>query len=180
MRYFIISDIHGSSYYLQKALDAFHAGDFDFLVILGDILYHGPRNPLPQGYNPQEVMALLNPLASKIIACRGNCDAEVDQMVLDFPCLGDYSLIVDGQTSLFATHGHHYTADHFPKAPGKSVFLSGHTHLWVLKQQGELTICNPGSISYPKEGRPHTYATYEEGMMAIYTLEGEKLAELTC
>ena len=154
------------------------AGNYDFLIILGDILYHGPRNSIPEGYNPQEVVSLLNPLASQIIACRGNCEAEVDQMLLDFPCLGDYSLIVDGKVSLFATHGHLFTADHFPKAPGQSIFLSGHTHLWVLEKRGDLIVCNPGSITLPKENRPHTYATYEEGQLTICTLDGEILLTL--
>lgn len=178
MRYFIISDIHGSSLCLKEALKHFKAGAYDYLVILGDILYHGPRNPLPEGYNPQEVVSLLNPIASQIIACRGNCEAEVDQMLLGFPCLGDYSLIVDGHVSLFATHGHLYTAETFPKAPGRSVFLSGHTHLWRLEQKGELTICNPGSITLPKENRPRTYATYEDGKLFIKDFESNILAHL--
>lgn len=179
MRYFIISDIHGSSAYLKKALDLFAAGSYDYLVILGDILYHGPRNQIPEGYNPQEVVSLLNPLAKQIIACRGNCEAEVDQMLLKFPCLSDYSLIVDGKVSLFATHGHLYTADNFPMTPGTSVFLSGHTHLWVLEQKEDVVVCNPGSITLPKENRPHTFATYEDGQLFVKDLEGQVLAHLT-
>lgn len=178
MRYFIISDIHGSAHYLKKALEHFKTNGYDYLVILGDILYHGPRNNIPEGYDPQEVVRLLNPLASQVIACRGNCEAEVDQMLLSFPCLSDYNLIVDGKVSFFATHGHIYTADHFPKGPGQSVFLSGHTHLWLLEQQEDLIICNPGSITLPKENRPHTYATYENHALTIWTLEGQALKTL--
>ncbi|MBE6021627.1 MAG: phosphodiesterase [Cellulosilyticum sp.] len=178
MRYFIISDIHGSSFYLNKALDLFKSGGYDYLVILGDILYHGPRNNIPEGYNPQEVVQLLNPLSKQIIACRGNCEAEVDQMLLEFPCLGDYALIVDDNVSLFATHGHLYTADKFPKGPGKSAFLSGHTHLWRLETQEDVVICNPGSITLPKENRPHTYATYENGTFMVKDFQGEVLATL--
>lgn len=176
MRYMILSDIHGSETYLKKALTIFETQGFDFLILLGDILYHGPRNPLPEGHNPQGVVKLLNPYAAQIIACRGNCDAEVDQMLLDFPCLGDYSLIVDEGIRLFATHGHKYTADHFPKAPGKQIFLYGHTHLWELTHQGDVLVCNPGSIALPKENRPHTYATYENSTLCIYDLEGNCLA----
>ncbi|MBQ1275190.1 MAG: phosphodiesterase [Cellulosilyticum sp.] len=178
MRYFIISDIHGSAFYLAKALEQFKSGSYDYLVILGDILYHGPRNTIPEGYNPSEVVALLNPMANQIIACRGNCEAEVDQMLLSFPCLSDYSLIVDGKVSFFATHGHLYTSEHFPKSPGKSIFLSGHTHLWLLEKQGDIIACNPGSITFPKEGRPHTYATYEDGILSIKDLEGKVLSSL--
>ena len=178
MRYFIISDIHGSSFYLNKALELFKSGEYDYLVILGDILYHGPRNHIPEGYNPQEVVSLLNPLSQQIIACRGNCEAEVDQMLLSFPCLSDYALIVDGDTSLFATHGHLFTADKFPKGPGKSIFLSGHTHLWLLEKQGDIVVCNPGSITLPKENRPHTYATYENGLLTIKDFEGQTLKSL--
>lgn len=180
MRYFIISDIHGSPVYLKKALDIFKKEQYDYLIILGDILYHGPRNQIPEGYNPQEVVSLLNPLSHQIIACRGNCEAEVDQMLLTFPCLGDYSLIVDENISLFATHGHKYTADAFPMGPGeKCVFLSGHTHLWRLEEKENLIICNPGSITLPKENRPHTYATYENRKLCIMDFDGNTLSDLS-
>lgn len=179
MRYMIISDIHGSTRFLEKVIQRFHEEAYDYLIILGDILYHGPRNPIPEGHNPQGVVELLNPLAEKIIACRGNCEAEVDQMLLAFPCLGDYSQIIEGGVRLFATHGHLYTADNFPKTGGKEIFLYGHTHLWELKKEDNLLICNPGSITLPKQNRPHTYATYENGVMAVYTLEGDMLASLS-
>lgn len=180
MRYFIISDIHGSPVYLKQALERFQLGKYDYLVILGDILYHGPRNNIPEGYDPQEVVRLLNPLSHQIIACRGNCEAEVDQMLLDFPCLGDYHLIVEGNISFFMTHGHLYTADRFPMGPGAyRVFLSGHTHLWKLEQQENLILCNPGSITLPKENRPHTYATYEDRTLRIIDFDGQVLSELS-
>lgn len=178
MRYMIISDIHGSSLFLEKVLKIFKDEAYDYLIILGDILYHGPRNPIPEGHDPQGVVQLLNPLSHKIIACRGNCEAEVDQMLLEFPCLGDYSQIMDGDIRLFATHGHLYTADTFPKVTGKEVFLYGHTHLWELRKEGDLLICNPGSLTLPKENRPHTYGTYENGTLAVYDLNGDKLASL--
>lgn len=175
MKYMFISDIHGSSSYLKKVLQSFEEQNCDFLVILGDILYHGPRNPLPEGHNPQEVVSLLNPLASKIIAVRGNCEAEVDQMLLEFPCLSDYALIVDEGKRLFATHGHIYNEAALPKLQTGDFFFYGHTHLWVCKEVDGITICNPGSISLPKENRPHTYAIYENQKISIFTLEGELL-----
>lgn len=179
MRYMIISDIHGSESYLSQALEQFNKEHFDYLIILGDILYHGPRNPLPNGHNPQGVVTLLNNYSSKIIACRGNCEAEVDQMLLNFPCLEDYSLVIDEGIRLFATHGHKYTSENFPRVAGPQVFLYGHTHLWELRKEDDVLICNPGSLSLPKQNRPHTYATYENGTISVYTLEGECLATET-
>ena len=175
MKYMFISDIHGSSSYLKQVLQVFKEKHCDFLVILGDILYHGPRNPLPEGHNPQEVVSLLNPLSSKIIAVRGNCEAEVDQMLLDFPCLSDYALIIDEGKRLFATHGHIYNEASLPKLQAGDFFFYGHTHLWVCKEVDGITICNPGSISLPKENRPHTYAIYDNQKISIFTLEGKLL-----
>ena len=179
MRYLILSDIHGSEACLKPMLTLFEEKKFDFLILLGDILYHGPRNPLPEGHNPQGVVKLLNAYNDRIIACRGNCDAEVDQMLLEFPCLGDYSLIVDEGTKLFATHGHLYTPNHFAKTAGKQIFLYGHTHLWELRQEEDVFICNPGSISLPKENRPATYGTYESGTLSIYDLNHNLLSSLS-
>lgn len=179
MKYMIISDIHGSETYLQNTLHLFEEKHYDALILLGDILYHGPRNPLPKGHNPAGVVALLNHYASKIIACRGNCDAEVDQMLLHFPCLSDYTLVVDEGIRIFATHGHIYSPENLPPFDGKNIFLYGHTHLWELKKQDDTLICNPGSISLPKENRPHTYAVYENATLSIYTLDQELLASYT-
>jgi len=178
MKCLIISDIHGSPLNLEKVLGRFEKESFDFLVILGDILYHGPRNPLPNGYDPQKVVRLLNPYKNKIIACRGNCDAEVDQMLLEFPCMSDYSLFMDGKISFFATHGHRYTPDAFPKGPMKNVFLSGHTHLWVLEQKEDIVICNPGSITLPKENRPATYGVYENHTLSVVDFDGNVLKSI--
>lgn len=179
MRYLILSDIHGSEACLRPMLTLFEEKKFDFLILLGDILYHGPRNPLPEGHNPQGVVKLLNAYSDRTIACRGNCDAEVDQMLLEFPCLSDYSLIVDEGIKLFATHGHLYTPNHFPKTAGKQIFLYGHTHLWELRKEEDLFICNPGSISLPKENRPATYGTYENGILSIYDFNHTLLSSLS-
>ncbi len=175
----ILSDIHGSETRLQQALTHFEKGSFDFLILLGDILYHGPRNPLPEGHNPAGVVALLNPHAHHILACRGNCEAEVDQMLLNFPCLSDYTWIVDEGTRIFATHGHLYHPQNLPSLEGTGLFLYGHTHLWEIRKEKGLCLCNPGSISLPKEGRPATYGVYEGHRISIYTLEGELLASET-
>lgn len=177
MKYMIISDIHGSELYTHQALKAFKEKNCDHLIILGDILYHGPRNPLPSGHNPQGVVELLNPYASKITAVRGNCEAEVDQMLLNFPCLSDYALIVDEGIRIFATHGHLYNEEHLPQLQPGDVFLYGHTHLWVVKEKDGLLICNPGSISLPKENRPPTYAIYEDRHITVYTLEGDSISD---
>ncbi len=179
MKYMILSDIHGSETHLRHMLHLFEEKQYDFLILLGDILYHGPRNPLPEGHNPQGVAQLLNAYASKIIACRGNCDAEVDQMLLNFPCLGDYALVIDNGIRLFATHGHIYNPENLPPFEGKNIFLYGHTHLFELKKQENILICNPGSVSLPKENRPHTYAVYENATLSVYTRDQELLASHT-
>lgn len=172
----ILSDIHGSETHLQHMLNIFEKEQCDTLILLGDILYHGPRNPLPDGHNPQGVVKLLNNYASRIIACRGNCDAEVDQMLLQFPCLSDYALIVDEGLRIFITHGHLYDPDHLPPFEGKNIFLYGHTHLWELRMQDNTLICNPGSIALPKENRPSTYALFEHGLLSVYNADRILLA----
>ena len=106
MKWMIASDIHGSAFYCEKMLKAFEREQADKLLLLGDILYHGPRNDLPKGYAPKKVIELLNNIKEKILCVRGNCDAEVDQMVLEFPVLADYMLLFDGTCAIYATHGH--------------------------------------------------------------------------
>lgn len=171
MKYLIISDIHGASAPVKKALFYFNELHCDKLIILGDILYHGPRNPIPSDYNPQEVVALLNSLKEQIIAVRGNCEAEVDQMLLQFPCMSDYGMIVDNDRTIFATHGHLFNPTQLPALPKDSLFLYGHTHLWELEKRVDFTVCNPGSITLPKENRPATFAVYEDGVLSVRTLE---------
>ena len=177
MRYMIISDIHGSESALKKVLEYYDRLHYDGMIILGDILYHGPRNPLPEGHNPKGVIKLLNDRASDIIAVRGNCEAEVDQMVLNFPCMSDYVLISDNGMRILATHGHIYDSGHLPNGFSKGILLFGHTHLWELRTEENLIVCNPGSIALPKENRPPTFAVYSGNSIAVYTLEGELLSE---
>lgn len=178
MRYLILSDIHGSMTALDKVLPYFAKCHCDYILLLGDILYHGPRNPLPVGYDPRAVAQCLNAYAARIVAVRGNCDSEVDQMMLQFPCMADYIPVFDNGVTLFLTHGHIYSPTHLPHLYGTSLFLYGHTHLWELKRNDDgLWHCNPGSVSLPKGGMPPTFAIYDNGIIAVYTLTGEELAK---
>ncbi|MBP3910488.1 MAG: phosphodiesterase [Niameybacter sp.] len=177
MKYIIFSDIHGSASRTKKVLEIFEKEQCDKMIILGDVLYHGPRNDLPEGHGPKEVVTLLNHYKDRIICVRGNCEAEVDQMVLEFACMETYTRIIEGERTLFATHGHHYNPEKLPMLKAGDVFLYGHTHLWELSEKEGIRICNPGSISLPKENRPATYALYNEGKLSVYTLEGECLAQ---
>lgn len=181
MKYLIISDIHGSLPRLERALAYYRRGGFDMLLILGDILNYGPRNSIPEGIDAKGIVARLNPLASEIVAIRGNCDAEVDQMLLDFPIMADYALVVDNGVRIFLTHGHVYNPDNLPPGHFDAVFC-GHTHLWLLDRRnmegnqptatgdGGTVVCNTGSITFPKGGNPPTIATYDNGTITVRTL----------
>ena len=171
MKLMIASDIHGSAYYCQKMIDAFHQQNADKLLLLGDILYHGPRNDLPKDYNPKAVIEMLNPLRDKLMCVRGNCDCEVDQMVLDFPVLADYAMLyIDGVT-IFATHGHTHNCDNLPPLNKGDILLHGHTHIPVLKDMGSYTYINPGSVSIPKEGSDHSYLIMDNGEFSFFSLK---------
>lgn len=178
MKYLICSDIHGSFYNCRKIIDQFNSLKCDFLIILGDILYHGPRNELPEGHDPKMVAVLLNELKDKIIACRGNCDCEVDQMVLDFPCMQDYSLILDDGIKIFCTHGHLFTSE--SKNIHYDVFFSGHTHIQVLERGiNNCIVCNPGSISLPKASSSSGFAIYEDSIVTLYDIDGTVLKTMS-
>lgn len=171
MKLFIASDIHGSAYWCRKMLEAFNASGAEKLILLGDILYHGPRNDLPTEYAPKEVIAMLNPLSDKILCVRGNCDTEVDQMVLNFPVLAEYALIyADGKT-IFATHGHKFNCENLPPLSGGDILLHGHTHVPVIKDCGKYTYINPGSVSIPKENSDHSYLIFENGEFTFGKLD---------
>ena len=179
MKYLIVSDIHGSMPSLQRVLDHFEQGQYDMMLILGDILNYGPRNGVPEGLNAPAIVEALNKLSDKIVAIRGNCDSEVDQMLLNFPIMGDYAMVVDEGKRLFLTHGHKYTADD-ALVKGVDLFFSGHTHLWKLEQEtGKPMVCNTGSITFPKGGNVATFASYEKGVVNILTLDGEVLKTLS-
>jgi len=172
MKLFFISDIHGSIYYLNKALDKFKEEKADYIIILGDILYHGARNPLPKEYNPKKVIEIINSYADRIIAIRGNCDSEVDQMVLDFPIMADYSTILYNNKRLFLTHGHIYNGNNLPKLMDGDVFIYGHTHIPKAGKIGNIYVINPGSITFPKENSPQSYGVLEDNIFTIKDLEG--------
>lgn len=161
MKLMIASDIHGSSYYCRKMIEAYRQEEADRLLLLGDLLYHGPRNDLPKDYNPKEVISMLNAIKNELLCVRGNCDTEVDQMVLDFPILAEYCLLeLDGRT-IFATHGHNFNPNNLPMLKEGDILLNGHTHIPANQNMGTYTYMNPGSISIPKEGSAHGYMIYD-------------------
>lgn len=188
MKFVIASDIHGSATWCKKLLDAIEQEQPDRILLLGDVLYHGPRNDLPEGYAPKEVIAMLNPLAEQIVCVRGNCEAEVDQMVLSFPCMADYTVVFDPaathaadgsalaaptQRELFLTHGHvfgagfHNSVDNLPALPEGSILLYGHTHKKVNEpapSNPSIWAFNPGSVSIPKDDT-HSFGIYEDGAL---------------
>ena len=170
MKLLIASDIHGSAYWCGKLLELAEKQQPDKLVLLGDILYHGPRNDLPRDYCPKQVIPMLSLWAQKILCVRGNCEAEVDQMVLPFPCMADYSqLVVEGRT-FFLTHGHHMNPDNLPSLAEGDVFLSGHTHVKMDEVRHGIRCLNPGSVSIPKDGS-HSCLLYENGEFTVCILE---------
>ena len=172
MKWMIASDLHGSAYYCRKMLEAFEREGADRLFLLGDLLYHGPRNDLPREYAPKEVIPLLNGKKEKLLCVRGNCDSEVDQMVLEFPVLADYAVLPVGQRLIYATHGHIYHVKNLPPLAPGDVLLHGHTHVpaWTEFGQGNLYL-NPGSVSIPKENSPHSYMTLKGNTMQWKELE---------
>lgn len=184
MKFLIASDIHGSTYWAERLMSAIEAERPDRVILLGDLLYHGPRNDLPRDYAPKRVIPLLNDLAKsgRVIAVRGNCEAEVDQMVLDFPCMADSTAVMDGDgRELFCTHGHvfgagmHNSVDNAPALPEGSALVYGHTHIKVNEESQAhpgLWLFNPGSVSIPKDGT-HSYGIYENGSFRHVILEEE-------
>lgn len=179
MKLMFASDIHGSAYYCRKMLDQYREEKADRLILLGDLLYHGPRNDLPRDYAPKQVIQMLNEWKQEICNVRGNCDAEVDQMVLEFPVLADYALFfVDGLT-IYASHGHVYHEGHLPPLKQGDIFIQGHTHVLKAEKTEQGIFLNPGSVSIPKEGNIPTYGILEEGVFTIKGLEGEVVKSLS-
>ena len=184
MRLMIASDIHGSALYCRQMLDAYEREGADRLLLLGDILYHGPRNDLPEGYAPKEVIAMLNPVKDNLLCVRGNCDTEVDQMVLDFPILADYCFLelpdgAGGTFSVFATHGHVYHPASLPPLRDGDILLNGHTHIPACEEIMDMDghtyrYLNPGSVSIPKEGSAHSYMIFEDGTFYWKNMQGEE------
>lgn len=179
MKILIASDIHGDAQCLLRLLEEYKSSGVQKLVLLGDLLYHGPRNDLPSGYAPKKCIELLNSVKNELLCVRGNCDTEVDQMVLDFPILSDYLLILDGEKEIFATHGHNFNMNKLPALKEGSVLLHGHTHVPVAIEFGDNNVyINPGSISIPKENSPKSYILYENGVFSFRKLDsGEEYSK---
>lgn len=172
MKWMIASDIHGSEYYCRELCVAYDREKADRLLLLGDILYHGPRNDLPREYNPKKVIELLNARKQDILCVRGNCDTEVDQMVLEFPILADYCVIAEEKQLIYATHGHIFHEDHLPPLHKGDILLHGHTHVPKCVEHEDYTYMNPGSVSIPKEGSWHGYMILENGHFLWKDLDG--------
>lgn len=175
MKLMIASDIHGSAYYCKRLLDAFKNESADRLLILGDILYHGPRNDLPREYAPKTVISMLNEINTKLFCVRGNCDTEVDQMVLSFPILADYSVLPVGERLVYITHGHNYNLQSLPPLQDGDILLHGHTHIpaWIEFGKNNLYL-NPGSVSIPKENSENSYMILEDNCFIWKNLDGEE------
>ena len=177
MKIMIASDIHGSEYYCSQLLEAYAREEADRMLLLGDILYHGPRNDLPRDYAPKKVIAMLNAMKEDIYCVRGNCEAEVDQMVLEFPVLADYTLIPAGDKMVYATHGHVYNEKNLPPLHKGDVLLNGHTHVPKCVEHEDYVYMNPGSVSIPKENSHHGYMILEGNKFTWKDLAGNIINE---
>ena len=177
MKLMFISDIHGSLPCLKVALDKFVSHEADYLIILGDSLYHGPRNPIPEGYDPAACAELLNQYAFKIVAVRGNCDSEVDQMLIDFP-MSDTSatLLVDG-IRFQLSHGHIFNPDNLPPLSKDDVFCFGHIHIPIAEKKDDLYLFNPGSVTLPKQNNPRSYGIYHDRKLQVISFDDQVLAQ---
>lgn len=179
MKLMIASDIHGSAKYCRMLTEAFEKENPDKLLLLGDILYHGPRNDLPEEYAPKKVIELLNPLKEKLLCVRGNCDTEVDQMVLDFPVLAEYCILWLDNRTIFATHGHKFNEQTLPPLSKGDILLNGHTHIPAYRETNGIIYINPGSVSIPKKNSKHQYMILENNKFTWKELNGSILREET-
>ena len=173
MKLMFASDIHGSAYYAERLRESYFEEKADKLILLGDLLYHGPRNDLPKEYAPKRVIEILNSMKSELLCVRGNCDTEVDQMVLEFPILADYAILYLDGKMVYMTHGHHQNPQNPPMLKDGDILMNGHTHVsaqeWIQTDFGGFTYLNPGSVSIPKNGTGHSYMIYENGVFALKT-----------
>lgn len=177
MKVLIASDIHGSLKYCNLLIERYKKEGCDKLILLGDVLYHGPRNDLPEEYNPKGVIALLNSMADEILCVRGNCEAEVDNMVLDFDVLAEYAVMYLGSRMAFLTHGHKYNPENMPKIKKGDILFNGHTHVSKVEEINGIIYANPGSVSIPKEETPRGYMILSDEKLQHKTLEGTVLKE---
>lgn len=176
MKLVIASDIHGSKYYCEKLLQQYEKEKADRLILLGDLLYHGPRNDLPLEYNPKAVIELLNTYKNEILCVRGNCEAEVEQMVLLFPVLADYSMMMENGRLFFFTHGHLYNKENLPPVQKGDFLIHGHTHIIANEEVEGIRYINPGSVSIPKGGNPNSYLAYEDGLFIWKEMDGTEIS----
>ena len=173
MKWMIASDIHGSAYYCSRLIEAYKTEQAERLLLLGDVLYHGPRNDLPRDYAPKKVIEMLNAMKDDIFAVRGNCESEVDQMVLQFPVLAEYALIPAGDSLIYAVHGHNYNEKDLPPLHKGDILLNGHTHVPKCVEHDDYVYMNPGSVSIPKEDSHHGYMIFEDNVFIWKDLDGE-------
>lgn len=172
MKWLIASDLHGSAYYCRMLINAYMKERADRMLLLGDLLYHGPRNDLPKEYAPKAVIEMLNEYGSNIVCVRGNCESEVDQMVLDFPIMADYAVLNMEENIIFATHGHRFNEDNVPPLKKGDILLNGHTHIPAFRRYGDYIYMNPGSVSLPKESSHHGYMIFEGNVFQWKDLSG--------
>ena len=171
MKIMFASDIHGSAYYARLVKERFIEEKADKLVLLGDLLYHGPRNDLPRDYAPKQVIDILNSLSEYILCVRGNCDSEVDQMVLNFPIMADYMVMYLDGKELYITHGHKFNTKNLPSIKKGTYLMNGHTHVSANEEINGIIYLNPGSVSIPKENTGHSYMIYENGEFTLKNIE---------
>lgn len=172
MKWFIASDLHGSAYYCEKMLEAYRREGADKILFLGDHLYHGPRNDLPKDYAPKKVIAMLNELKNEILAVRGNCDGEVDQMVLQFPMQADYAVLSAGKRLIYVTHGHVFNNNNLPPLQPGDILLHGHTHVPACEEFDTHVYMNPGSLAISRDGAPLGYMTFDGKTFQWKELDG--------
>ena len=172
MKIMIASDIHGAAGFCEKMLAAYDREQAEKLLLLGDILYHGPRNDLPEHYAPKEVIEMLNARKEELLCVRGNCDTDVDQMVLEFPIMAEYCILYEKGRMIFATHGHIFNEQKLPMLKKGDILLHGHTHVPACKETEDYIYLNPGSVSIPKDGSWHGYLVLENGVFTWKDLDG--------
>lgn len=170
MKIMFASDIHGSAYYAERMIKAYKLSGAQRLILLGDLLYHGPRNDLPKEYSPKKVIEILNSMKNEILCVRGNCDTEVDQAVLDFPIMADYAVLMLGDKTLYLTHGHIYNPINPPKLKKGDILINGHTHIQAMEKYDEFTYINPGSVSIPKDNKRNSCILYDNGIFKFIDL----------
>ena len=179
MKLMIASDLHGSAYYCKQLVKAYHREQPDKLLLLGDLLYHGPRNDLPRDYAPKEVIEMLNEIGSQLLCVRGNCEAEVDQMVLNFPVMADYAWLSVNGIDIFATHGHLHNEQNPPPLTNNAVLLCGHTHVPAFRRHDGFVYINPGSLSIPKERSEHSYMILDGKSFVWKDMDGNSYQQET-